>query len=192
MSWTGASAYQYIEIEKAILKVLIEKQGLSAKVKYKIWGKEDAEYIIEQYEEVFHLEKGFVYLIRNKDLYKIGITQNLDQRMSQLKPDEIISVLETQNYDQIEKDLHQKYKDVRVPQTEYFRLTFSQATDCKMFLDSYVNQSEPIDSEIETEADKFYNVVAPLILIPVAVVAIPSFFFFIYKIFKSIILNVIF
>ena len=135
---------------------------------------------------------GFVYLIRNKDLYKIGITQNLDQRMSQLKPDEIISVLETQNYDQIEKDLHQKYKDVRIPQTEYFRLTFSQATDCKMFLDSYVNQSEPIDSEIETEADKFYNVVAPLILVPVAVVVIPSFFFFIYKIFKSIIINVIF
>ena len=135
---------------------------------------------------------GFVYLIRNKDLYKIGITQNLDQRMFQLKPDEIISVLETQNYEQIEKDLHQKYKDVRIPQTEYFRLTFSQATDCKMFLDSYVNQSEPIDSEIETEADKFYNVVAPLILIPVAVVAIPSFFFFIYKIFKSIILNIIF
>ena len=135
---------------------------------------------------------GFVYLIRNKDLYKIGITQNLDQRMSQLKPDEIISVLETQNYDQIEKDLHQKYKDVRVPQTEYFRLTFSQATDCKMFLDTYVNPSEPIDPEIETESDKFYDVVAPLILIPVAVVAIPSFFFFIYKIFKSIILNVIF
>ena len=135
---------------------------------------------------------GFVYLIRNKDLYKIGITQNLDQRMSQLKPDEIISVLETQNYDQIEKDLHQKYKDVRIPQTEYFRLTFSQATDCKMFLDSYVNQSEPIDSEIETEADKFYNVVAPLILVPIAVVVITSFFFFIYKIFKSIILNIIF
>ena len=112
--------------------------------------------------------------------------------MSQLKPDEIISVLETQNYDQIEKDLHQKYKDVRIPQTEYFRLTFSQATDCKMFLDSYVNQSEPIDSEIETEADKFYNVVAPLILVLVAVVVIPSFFFFIYKIFKSIILNIIF
>ena len=135
---------------------------------------------------------GFVYLIRNKDLYKIGITQNLDQRMSQLKPDEIISVLKTENYEQIEKDLHQRYKEVRIPQTEYFRLTFSQATDCKMFLDSYVNQSEPIDSEIETEADKFYNVVAPLILIPVAVVAIPSFFFFIYKIFKSIILNIIF
>ena len=135
---------------------------------------------------------GFVYLIRNKDLYKIGITQNLDQSMSQLKPNEIISVLKTENYEQIEKDLHQRYKEVRIPQTEYFRLTFSQATDCKMFLDSYVNQSEPIDSEIETEADKFYNVVAPLILIPVAVVAIPSFFFFIYKIFKSIILNIIF
>ena len=73
---------------------------------------------------------GFVYLIRNQDLYKIGITQNLNQRMSQLKPDEIIAVLETQNFEQLEKDLHQRYSDVRIPQSEYFRLTDSQLENC--------------------------------------------------------------
>ena len=66
---------------------------------------------------------GFVYLIRNKDLYKIGITQNLEQRMKALKPDEIVSTLETDDFEKLEKKLHKKYKSVRIPQTEYFRLT---------------------------------------------------------------------
>ena len=67
--------------------------------------------------------RGFVYLIRNKDLYKIGITQNLEQRMKALKPDEIVSTLETDDFEKLEKKLHKKYKSVRIPQTEYFRLT---------------------------------------------------------------------
>ena len=107
-------------------KVLIEKQGLSAKVKYKIWGKEDAEYIIEQYEEVFPLEKGFVYLIRNEDIFKIGITDNLLRRFNQLKPDEVLNVVRCSNYETLEKDLHKKFKKNRIPQTEYFRLNKSQ------------------------------------------------------------------
>ena len=45
---------------------------------------------------------GFVYLIRNKDLYKIGITQNLEQRMKALKPDEILSTMKTENYEAAE------------------------------------------------------------------------------------------
>ena len=47
---------------------------------------------------------GFVYLIRNKDLYKIGITQNLEQRMKALKPDEIISTLETDDFKGLESN----------------------------------------------------------------------------------------
>ena len=77
---------------------------------------------------------GFVYLIRNKDLYKIGITQNLEQRMKALKPDEILKTVQTEDYEELEKELHKKYKDVRVPQTEYFRLTPSQLADCKSSL----------------------------------------------------------
>ena len=92
---------------------------------------------------------GFVYLIRNQDIYKIGITQNLDQRMSQLKPDEIIAVQETQNFEQLEKDLHQRYSDVRIPQSEYFRLTEFQLENCiktlqgevdsQLFKENYTN-----------------------------------------------------
>ena len=69
---------------------------------------------------------GFVYLIRNKDLYKIGITQNLEQRMKALKPDEILKTVQTEDYEELEKELHKKYKDVRIPQTEYFRLNDGQ------------------------------------------------------------------
>ena len=74
---------------------------------------------------------GWVYLIRNKDLYKIGITRNLSSRIRQLKPDAIIAILETNDFLLIEKQLHKRYKDVRIPQTEYFRLTPSQLADCK-------------------------------------------------------------
>tara|TARA_E500000081_G_C5967557_1_gene276626 strand:+ start:138 stop:611 length:474 start_codon:yes stop_codon:yes gene_type:complete len=79
---------------------------------------------------------GFVYLIRNKDLYKIGITQNLEQRMKTLKPDEIVSTLKTDNYQQLEKKLHKRYKNVRLPQSEYFRLDDSQISDCKSQLNT--------------------------------------------------------
>ena len=139
LCWTGASAQQYIEIEKAILKVLIEKQGLSEKVKYKIWGKENAEYIIEQYEEVFPSEKGFVYLIRNEDIFKIGITDNLLRRFNQLKPDEVLNVVRCSNYESLEKELHKKFKEYRIPQTEYFRLS--------------VNQIEQVNIEMTKGAD---------------------------------------
>ncbi len=90
---------------------------------------------------------GFVYLIRNQDLYKIGITQNLNQRMSQLKPDEIIAVLETKNFEQLEKDLHQRYSDVRIPQSEYFRLTDSQLENCINTLQGKVDYGFTIESE---------------------------------------------
>lgn len=111
---------------------------------------------------------GFVYLIRNKDLYKIGITQNLEQRMKALKPDEILSKLRTDNYEQLEKDLHKKYKGVRIPQTEYFRLSFSQATECKEFLDSYSlgNATTTFQEEEEWGGDEFFFLVfAPFVWI---------------------------
>ncbi len=81
--------------------------------------------------------KGYIYLIRNKDLYKIGITQNFDQRMKSLRPDEIIRVLKTNRYQKLERELHKKYKSVRIPQTEYFRLSKSMVRSCKNKLSDY-------------------------------------------------------
>ena len=73
---------------------------------------------------------GIIYLIRNGDLHKIGTTKNLQRRMKELKPDKIIRTLERTDYREIEKELHRKYKDVRLPQSEYFRLTESQLDEC--------------------------------------------------------------
>ena len=74
---------------------------------------------------------GWLYIIRNGDLYKIGITRNFDNRMRQLKPDKVISKLYTTNFKQLEKDFHRKYQDVRIPQSEYFRLSDLQLKEIK-------------------------------------------------------------
>jgi len=65
---------------------------------------------------------GFVYLIRNGDLYKIGRSDNLSRRMKQLRPDEVLQVLETDRSRDLEYELHEQFKAKRLPQTEYFRL----------------------------------------------------------------------
>ena len=60
------------------------------------------------------------------DIYKIGITDNLLRRFNQLKPDEVLNVVRCSNFEKLEKDLHKKFKEFRIPQTEYFRLNNNQ------------------------------------------------------------------
>ena len=74
---------------------------------------------------------GWLYVIKNGDLYKIGITKNFESRMRQLKPDKVISKLHIAYFKQLERDLHKKYRDVRIPQTEYFRLSDLQLREIK-------------------------------------------------------------
>ena len=84
------------------------------------------EYVIEQYESSGSVEKGFVYFIRNEQIYKIGITDNLLRRFNQLKPDEILNVVRCSNFESLEKELHNKFLKNRIPQSEYFRLDKNQ------------------------------------------------------------------
>lgn len=65
---------------------------------------------------------GYVYLIRNGDLHKIGRTDNLPRRIKQLQPDEVLQVLQTDRSRDLEYELHEQFKAKRLPQTEYFRL----------------------------------------------------------------------
>lgn len=65
----------------------------------------------------------YVYLIKNGDLHKIGITGDLERRMKQLKPDRIIWTAEPRNPLELESFLHRKFAPKRLPQTEYFRLS---------------------------------------------------------------------
>jgi len=65
---------------------------------------------------------GYVYLIRNGDLHKIGRTDNLDRRLKQLQPCVLVQSLKTDRSRDLEHELHQQFKAKRLPQTEYFRL----------------------------------------------------------------------
>lgn len=72
---------------------------------------------------------GFVYLIRNEEIYKIGITDNLMRRMGELRPDEVVSAVRCENYQELEKDLHSHFKKRRLPQSEYFRLNGNEVAE---------------------------------------------------------------
>lgn len=77
---------------------------------------------------------GFVYLVRNGDLHKIGRTDNLEKRLKQLKPDEVVQVLETSRSRDLEFEMHKRFKDKRLPQTEYFRLDANEVIAARMCL----------------------------------------------------------
>ena len=72
---------------------------------------------------------GFVYFVRNGDLFKIGITENMLRRLSQLTPDELLNVVRCSNFRELERELHRRFKDVRLPQSEYFRLSDQQVQE---------------------------------------------------------------
>ena len=124
--------YDLEQIEIATIRTLIEDKGLSEKIKYCKKGNSDCVYVIDQLEEqefdrnYYFTKKGFVYFIRNENIFKIGITDNLLRRFNQLKPDEVLNVVKCSNYETLEKELHKKFKNNRIPQTEYFRLNKNQ------------------------------------------------------------------
>ena len=74
---------------------------------------------------------GWLYLIRNRDLYKIGITKNFENRMRQLKPDNVVAKFYTPDFLKLERELHYRYKKFRIPQTEYFRLENTHIKEIK-------------------------------------------------------------
>ena len=78
--------------------------------------------------------RGWLYIIRNKDIYKIGITRKFKTRMKKLKPDSIIIKFYTSDYLKLEKYLHNRYKKFRIPQTEYFRLKNIHLREIKMII----------------------------------------------------------
>jgi len=72
-------------------------------------------------------KRGHVYVIQDKrtGLYKIGRTTDLNRRMRELgvgKSSRLIQSKEVDNAPLSEKEAHKKYKDSRLPQTEYFNL----------------------------------------------------------------------
>lgn len=95
---------------------------------------------------------GTIYFIRNEDIYKIGVTNDLVRRMKELRPDEIIATQVTAYYKDYEKELHSKYRHCRIPQTEYFRLTPDEVNEVLYRLTDdgkphWVNEAEQESSD---------------------------------------------
>ena len=79
-------------------------------------------------------KEGHVYLIKDirSGLYKIGITKNMEKRMKQLgvgDTAELIDDIFVPDAREREKQLHKKYKDARLPQTEYFNIGYRPSLD---------------------------------------------------------------
>tara|TARA_Y100001968_G_scaffold217938_1_gene200587 strand:- start:66536 stop:67078 length:543 start_codon:yes stop_codon:yes gene_type:complete len=91
---------------------------------------------------------GYVYLVRNKDLFKIGRTNNLQRIFKSLKPDEIVKTLETEYPRALEARLLRRYKSKRIPDSEYFRLSKKQVLDCKRQLGAKGSLPSTLGAEV--------------------------------------------
>ena len=75
-----------------------------------------------------------VCLFRNGSLYFICTTTNLDRKNQSMKPGILLASCPSPNSENICKELHQRYKQNRLPLSDYFRLSSSQANDLKQQL----------------------------------------------------------
>tara|TARA_Y100001968_G_scaffold202293_1_gene185769 strand:- start:226 stop:786 length:561 start_codon:yes stop_codon:yes gene_type:complete len=91
---------------------------------------------------------GFVYLMKNGDLYKIGCTSNLKSETSKMRPGEIISSFKTNDPKSFEVRLLRLYKKKRIPDTNYFRLSESEVNNCKKHLDGKSNFPKSLSDEL--------------------------------------------
>ena len=79
-------------------------------------------------------DMGWVYLIKNEDLHKIGLTVNMYDRMRRLDADETIFAVKCLNYRSLERELHSFYKAVRIPGSEWFRLSSDQVEEVQRLM----------------------------------------------------------
>ena len=86
---------------------------------------------------------GYVYLIRNGDLYKIGHAENLERRLKQLQTCVLVQFSVTDRSLNLEQELYKRFQSVRLPQTEYFRLNDHQVEQVRLSLGWKKPQNPP-------------------------------------------------
>ena len=90
-------------------------------------------------------EEGWVYVVRNQDLHKIGITKDLFRRMRQLKADdkgnELIDAIKSDRYKALERTFHKIFEEKRIPQSEYFRLNPIQVKELQRMMRKEISSS---------------------------------------------------
>jgi len=95
------------EIELAILRIAVAEDLLPASISYKGIV---VHYQPSEASKGIAPAHGFLYFVRNAELYKIGITDNLLRRLKELRPDEILSAVRCSNYKALERELHRAFK----------------------------------------------------------------------------------
>ena len=108
---------------------------------------------------------GFVYLMKNGDLYKLGSTTNLKNEASKMKPGEIISSLKTDEPKSFEVRLLRLYKKKRIPDTNYFRLSESEVNNCKIHLTGKSSLPKSLKDEVRVglNGSLFFGIIAFMI-----------------------------
>ena len=91
---------------------------------------------------------GYVYLIRVGDLYRIGKADNLEKKIKQLNPDEVLSSILTREPDTLKARLLRKYKYQRIPETGYLKLSKRQLLECKKQFELKGNLPHTLDAEV--------------------------------------------
>jgi len=90
----------------------------------------------------------FVYLMRNGDLYKLGCTSDLESEANKMKPGIIISSYKTNQPKSFEARLLRLYKEKRIPDTNYFRLSESEVDNCKKHLEGNSGIPKKLSDEL--------------------------------------------
>jgi len=130
------------DIELSIIKAAIDIFQMSPAVIYnnRLVKESGAEFgKLDVFSVNEKSEYGFVYFIRNGDLFKIGITENLLRRLSELQPDEVLNVVRCKNFQEVEKRLHSDFKEIRLPQTEYFRMLHAHVLEVHRLMHVYAS-----------------------------------------------------
>ena len=122
---------------------------------------------------------GFVYLVRNGDLYKLGCTNNLKSEARKMKPGEIVSSLKTKDPKSFEVRLLRLYKKKRIPDTNYFRLSESEVKNCQKHLEGKSNFPKTLNEELRIglNGSLFFAAITFLISFLINKMFILSFFF---------------
>lgn len=131
----GLTELRVKEIEKSIVQVAVAENLLPESACYAGKPVFKAKTPPERNRAGF----GFVYFVRNDDIYKVGITDNLLRRLKELKPDEILNSVRCSNYQDIEKKIHAHFKKRRIPQTEYFRLDAAEVEEAHSMMTDLAN-----------------------------------------------------
>ena len=129
---------------------------------------------------------GFVYLMKNGDLYKLGCTTNLKSEASKMKPGKIISSFKTNEPKSFEVRLLRLYKKKRIPDTNYFRLSDSEVDNCKKHLEGKSNIAKSLNDEFRIGLNGSLFIAAITFLISFLINKMFLFSFFLSILFASL------